>query len=80
MAILMSNDDTIPEQPRTILEADTDGCVRWLITLPQNLTRGLEEPLDVLIWMWADGSIHVATRPTFEPQWSWSPPVYGDRI
>lgn len=80
MAILMPNSEAIPEQPRTVLEADTDGCVRWIVQLHPDNTHGLDEPLDVLLWMWADGSIHVASRPTFEPQWSWSPPTYADRI
>jgi len=82
MAILMAmNDqDEIPEQPRTVIEADKDGCVRWIGCLTPDIAHGLEEPLDVLIWMWADGSLHIATRPTFEPQWSWSPPMFPDRI
>lgn len=82
MAILMpiNGYEEIPEQPRTVIEADKDGCVRWIGCLTPDIAHGLEEPLDVLIWMWADGSLHIATRPTFEPQWSWSPPMFPDRI
>lgn len=82
MAVLMSNEtlDHIPEPPRTILEADSDGCVRWVVRLQPEETHGLEEPLDVLMWLWADGSVHLATRPAFHSDWSWSPPVFPDRV
>lgn len=80
MATLMPDHENIPEQPRTVLEADTDGCVRWLVRIPTNLCHGLEEDTDLLLWMWADGSLQVATRPALNPHWSWSPPMFADRI
>jgi len=83
MATLMPNtdfNDLIPEAPRTILEADSDGCCRWIVRLHPDIAHGLEESIDVLLWMWADGSIHLATRPAMHPDWSWSPPIYPDRI
>jgi len=82
MAILMQTDigDAIPELPRTILEADSDGCVRWIVRVQPEQMHGLEEPMDVLIWLWADGSVHLAFRPAFHTDWSWSPPVFPDRV
>lgn len=82
MAVLMPSEvgDIIPELPRTILEADSDGCVRWIARLHPDNTHGLEERIDVLLWMWADGSIHLATRPAAHPEWSWSIPTFPDRV
>ena len=82
MATLMETEglDYIPEQPRTIIEADNDGCARWIVRLTPDTCHELKEPTDVLIWLWADGSIHIATRPAHHPDWAWSPPVFPDRV
>jgi hypothetical protein len=72
--------DYIPEKPRTIIEADNDGCARWIVRLSPDGCQQLQEPTDVLIWLWADGSIHMATRPAYHPDWAWSPPVFPDRV
>lgn len=79
-AFLISSEEfNIPELPRLILEADDDGCARWIGTLTSEHNIGITEPLQVLLWLWADGSIHMATR-SVNYDSGWSIPTYPQRI
>ncbi len=77
--LITSEQFNIPELPRLILEADDDGCARWIGTLTSEHNDAITEPLQVLLWLWADGSIHMATR-SVNYDTGWSIPTYPQRI
>lgn len=57
--------------------ADYDGHARWQTTLQNYDTGG--KPIDVLVTLFSDGTVHLATRPTSQPDCSWSPPAIAER-
>lgn len=57
--------------------ADYDGHARWSLTLKNYDTD--YKAIDVLITLFSDGTMHLATRPPLEPSCTWSPPVVAER-
>lgn len=68
---------SLSPQFATVL-ADYDGHARWVTTL-NNYDTG-NKPVDVLVTLFSDGTMHLATRPTHEPSCTWSPPAIAERV
>ncbi len=63
---------SLDPQFATVL-ADIDGHARWTATICNYDTNN--HPVDVLVTLFNDGTLHLATRPARDPSCSWSPPA-----
>lgn len=67
---------TLDPQFLTVL-ADHDGHARWVATIQNYDTGG--KSVAVLITLFSDGTIHLATKPGQDLDCTWSPPAEADR-
>jgi hypothetical protein len=67
---------TIDPRFTTVL-ADPDGFCRWTARLDNFDLDGAA--VDLLIVLWEDGTVELATRPAKQPSCSWSPPIIAVR-
>lgn len=57
--------------------ADYDGHARWVATIKNYDTAN--QAVDVLVTLFSDGTVHLATRPAIDPTCTWSPPANAER-
>lgn len=67
----------IPDPKFITLLADDDGCARWLVHLDTTdiMAAYRQGGVHLLLTMWPEGEINIATKPGRHWQCTWSPPV-----